>query len=356
MIGYPGRVPYAPAGYSPDRVPDRPVFFIQSQHNPDLVLDVDGGNTYRGTKLIVWQRKASDYANQLFTFTPEGFIENVKSGLVLDIEGGGGAGSRVIIWDKKPTHQAENQRWQYDYTNQTFHCLHRGFVLDIDGGSRAPGAKIIAWHPKGSDNSNQRFNLIPASVPAPSPYVPAPVVYPGPPVGFPHQPVVLPSPIVMPSPIMMPSPGFGGPAQGFGQSFWIQSTFNDLVLDVDGGSTSPGAHVILWPKKGHHDSKNQLWRFTADGFIESAQTGLVLDIKGGGGAGSHIIVWNKKAPHEAHNQRWTFNNAAGTIIGKEGVVLDIEGGNRNQGTKLCVWHAKRQHENNNQRWRLIPFH
>jgi len=362
--------------YPPDRAAERPMFFIQSQHNPELVLDVEGGSSQKGAKLILWQRKQVDYANQLFTFTPEGFIENVKSGLVVDIEGEGGAGSKICVWEKKPAHQAANQRWQYDYGDQTFHSLHKGLVLDVEGGSRSPGTKIIAWNFKPRDNSNQRFTLIPATLPvvaavySPSPVYAQPVGQPygqpypqpgGQPYGQPAFTATFSQPSFSPAfspPVVIAQPIYSGGIQpsgpSFGQAFFIQSTWNDLVLDVEGGNTSPGAHVILWPKKGRHEAQNQLWRFTPDGYIESAQTGLVLDVKGGGGPGTHIIVWNKKPGSDAANQRWNFDSGRGIIVGQNGVVFDIEGGNRNQGTKLCIWHAKGQHENHNQRWRLLP--
>jgi len=332
------------------------VFFIQSVQSPELVLDVEGGNTVRGAKIIVWPRKAADYANQLFTFTPEGFIENVKSGLVLDIEGGGDAGAKVVIWDRKATKDAHNQRWQYDYNNQTFHSLHKNLVLDIEGGSRSHGAKVIAYYAKQSDNLNQRFNLIPASA-APAPvqaYAPAPV-------GYPAQPIPQPaySPVyAAPSPVYAaPSPSFAAPSPSYAapgaQLFYVQSSWNDLVLDIEGGSISAGAHVIMWPKKYGYDAQNQLFKFTPEGYIENPATGLVLDIKGGGGKGSHIIMWHKKAQHDARNQRFVFNSGTGTIVSKDGYVFDIEGGNRNQGAKVCVWNSKAQHENQNQRFRLV---
>jgi len=122
-----------------------------------LVLDVKGGVLQPGAPVIVWERKHGDNANQLWRFTPDGFIENVASGLVLDIEGGGRAGAKLIVYQKKHGN-AENQRWRYDQSSETFVSIHYGLVLDVEGASRTPGAQIVAYNAKPHhDNSNQRF-------------------------------------------------------------------------------------------------------------------------------------------------------------------------------------------------------
>lgn len=66
------------------------------------MLDIKDGHAHAGSKIILWPMKhGGDNLNQLWHFTPEGFIESVMApGLVLDIEGGGGAGSKLIIWNR----------------------------------------------------------------------------------------------------------------------------------------------------------------------------------------------------------------------------------------------------------------
>jgi len=49
----------------------------------------------------MWEKKHHDNANQLWRFTHDGYIESVASGLVLDIEGGGRAGAKIIVYTKK---------------------------------------------------------------------------------------------------------------------------------------------------------------------------------------------------------------------------------------------------------------
>jgi len=110
----------------------------------------------------------------------------------------------------------------------------------------------------------------------------------------------------------------------------------------------------MWRKK-HHDNANQLWRFTADGYIESVSSGLVLDIEGGGRAGAKLCIYHRKPHHDANNQRWRYDSNSEVFISfAGGLVLDVEGGNKAEGTHLCAWHAKGHHENHNQRFVLVP--
>jgi len=124
------------------------------------VLDVEGGSHRPGANVIMWERKHHDKSNQLWRFTPDGYIESVGSGLVLDIEGGGTPGAKLIVWSKKPPQDAANQRWRYDPSTETFTSFAGGLVLDVEGASKSPGARVVAWHAKGPhDNHNQRFYL-----------------------------------------------------------------------------------------------------------------------------------------------------------------------------------------------------
>jgi len=124
------------------------------------VLDVEGGSFRPGARVIMWERKHHDNANQLWRFTPDGYIESVASGLVLDIEGGPRAGNKLIVYTKKPHRDAANQRWRYDPSCETFTSYVGSLVLDVEGGNKAPGTGVVAWHAKRHhENHNQRFYL-----------------------------------------------------------------------------------------------------------------------------------------------------------------------------------------------------
>ena len=74
-------------------------FYIVSEHNPNLVLDIKGGDKNQGAKLITWEYNGGD--NQKFRFNDQGFITSVHSGLVLDVEGGVQQGHHIIQWPSK---------------------------------------------------------------------------------------------------------------------------------------------------------------------------------------------------------------------------------------------------------------
>jgi hypothetical protein len=74
-------------------------FFIVSEHNPNLCLDISGGSKDKGAKLITWDYHGGE--NQRFRFNDKGYITSVHSGLVLDVEGGVHQGNHIIQWESK---------------------------------------------------------------------------------------------------------------------------------------------------------------------------------------------------------------------------------------------------------------
>ena len=62
--------------------------------------------------------------------------------------------------------------------------------------------------------------------------------------------------------------------------FYIVSDMHHKVLDIEGGSSTPGARVIVWPKKGGGDRQNQLWYFDENGIIRSALNDFALTAEG----------------------------------------------------------------------------
>jgi len=61
--------------------------------------------------------------------------------------------------------------------------------------------------------------------------------------------------------------------------FHIASDMHNKVMDISGGSSSPGAHVIAWPKKADGSARNQLWYFDGNGIILSALNDFALTSK-----------------------------------------------------------------------------
>jgi len=126
-------------------------FFIYSEHN-GMVLDVEGGSSKQGAKLIVWPFHGG--LNQRFRFDNMGFITSVISGLVLDVEGGPIKGKNIIQWQ---AHGNANQKWKLT-KHGTITLEGKDLVLDIRGASKKQGAEICAWPAHG--NSNQRWRLV----------------------------------------------------------------------------------------------------------------------------------------------------------------------------------------------------
>eukprot|EP00727_Mastigamoeba_balamuthi_P010616 m51a1_g6177 putative carbohydrate binding module (142) ;mRNA; r:27626-28171 len=126
-------------------------FYIVSEANPNMVLDIEGGNSNNGTKLIVWEFHGGE--NQQFKFDEHGFIKSRRSGLVMDVEGGVGQGRKIIQYQK---HGGENQRWRLTQAG-TIQLECAELVMDVEGGNVNPGTHVIAWPPHGGPNQRWRI-------------------------------------------------------------------------------------------------------------------------------------------------------------------------------------------------------
>jgi len=76
--------------------------------------------------------------------------------LVLDIEGGGGAGTRIIVWHKKEGDNL-NQKWKHE--DGFIISQANGCVLDVKGASSDPGAELVIWEKKDDGNANKKIVL-----------------------------------------------------------------------------------------------------------------------------------------------------------------------------------------------------
>ncbi|MFI9508213.1 RICIN domain-containing protein [Nocardia sp. NPDC052566] len=95
-------------------------FFIQNVFS-GLVLDVKDGSVEEGAPIILWERKESDNDNQLWRYE-NGFLINRKSGRCLTVKGvsGGGQirpGTFVVQTQRREPPTSINQLWasNYDY-------------------------------------------------------------------------------------------------------------------------------------------------------------------------------------------------------------------------------------------------
>eukprot|EP01103_Thecamoeba_quadrilineata_P016566 TRINITY_DN5568_c0_g1_i1.p2 TRINITY_DN5568_c0_g1~~TRINITY_DN5568_c0_g1_i1.p2 ORF type:complete len:141 (+),score=25.41 TRINITY_DN5568_c0_g1_i1:28-450(+) len=127
-------------------------------HETGFVLDVEGGSLRAGTPVVLWHKKVgSGGGNQRWVLTPDNFIHvEHYPDLVLDIENAGGRGSRVILWNRKH-HDNANQKWHVEGDNIISHS--NGLFLDVSGGSHKEGAHLIIWDRKHHDNNTQKFSF-----------------------------------------------------------------------------------------------------------------------------------------------------------------------------------------------------
>jgi hypothetical protein len=82
------------------------------------------------------------------------YIVSRMNGLVLDVEGGGrNQGTRIITWNKKYGGEAANQLWRWK--GESLESVASGLVLDISGQNNTD---LIVWPYHGGVNQRFRFD------------------------------------------------------------------------------------------------------------------------------------------------------------------------------------------------------
>jgi hypothetical protein len=127
------------------------------------------------------------------------------------------------------------------------------------------------------------------------------------------------------------------------QSNWfcvIKAPGHDLYLDYASRGT-PGEQVVLGRKR--------TWQFVpiASGvFAILSDTGLAVDIAGGGIRGRNIIVWTR---HDGENQQWTLRSDRQIQSPNSGLALDVADAVFAVGQRICAWSP---HAGANQKWEI----
>jgi len=197
-----------------------------------------------------------------------------------------------------------NQRFHYDA--KTGHLTgFDGRVLDVEGGSKAEGAKLIYYDKAGS--ANQQWD--------------------------------------------------------YKDGYFVTRMGTGFVIDVSGGTANvkDGGSLILWKPAG---SNNQKWDIDSAGYIRSRHNGnFCIDVNGGAKPAkglTAVSVWTCAIPH-AHaavigklqtsaNQRFHYDAASGTITGFDGRCLDINGGSKAEGTSVIYYDKSGANGSANQQW------
>ena len=125
-----------------------------------------------------------------------------------------------------------------------------------------------------------------------------------------------------------------GSGSTVGVSSELVSPMSGRCLDVNGGSTTPGAKVEIWDCNG---GSNQEWTPTAAGELRVYGGTQCLDATGGStSAGTKVELWTCNG---GDGQKWKVN-PDGTITGvQSGLCLDVTGGNTTNGTQTEIWNC-----------------
>jgi len=261
-------------------------------------------------------------------------IKSVLSGLTLDIEAQGGAGSKVIPWD---FHGGDNQIWYDDPSTGTIrskwnNCaltvktdqltvedvqpgnvaqqwMRQGNVirnrtnnkvLDVLGESKEKGAKIGAYDNNGGKNQQWTFEM----TGGPAPNVGASAYY-----------------------------------QGNKREFFIVSEMNGKCLDICEEKVEAGGKIITWDR--HNPKKNnQLWYLDGKGLLRSSFNDLTISNQAKGKQLVTAVV------SDDPRSQWQFQG--NHIANRQGEVLDISGEKNSNGAEVISYDAG---NGANQKWR-----
>ncbi|KAG0196973.1 hypothetical protein BGX28_009522, partial [Mortierella sp. GBA30] len=307
-----------------------------------LVLDVESGflkdPLKAGARVELAHRKSTKSSTDSFPQleqqlwrAEDGYIINVRTNHVLDIQGGVvRSGSRVIQNVRKSGKDAAGQHWLNDDGVLTL-ASNPKFVITIEGEATRDGTRITIQEKK-AYNEKQKW------------------YYPG---GGDSRPAS-PSPSRAESLSIRPD--------NFPTSwFYIKSAATGLVVDIEHGYfTDPmkaGARAEMNHQKidngdGRHSLLElQLWRYEA-GFLINRRTGFVLDIQGGTlKLAARVIQWQRKSGKDARNQHWFYESGFIANVYNSRLVLDIDGDGSKDGAKIAIGERKGT-ANADQQWLL----
>ncbi|KAG0166513.1 hypothetical protein DFQ28_007198 [Apophysomyces sp. BC1034] len=125
--------------------------------------------------------------------------------------------------------------------------------------------------------------------------------------------------------------------------FFIRCKAKAMAIDVNGGSMTNEAHIIIWPQK-YVDSINQTL----------TPRRKVIDIRGGDVKKDKSIIQYARKPGLAHNQRWKYQDGYIFPAADPNLVLDIRGGDYKETNSIYL--NKKDLQSQTQQWLIEPFH
>ncbi|ORZ05713.1 hypothetical protein BCR41DRAFT_176180 [Lobosporangium transversale] len=316
-------------------------FFIQSGI-AGLVLDLESGflkdPTKAGARIELAHSKATKNAEvtpqlelQLWR-AEEGYLVNVRTGYVLDVQGGAlRANSRIIQNVRKTGKDAAGQQWLNEDGVLTL-ASNPKLVITLDGDATRDGTKITLQEKK-PNNEKQKWSF---------------------PAGGNNRPA---------SPTPSRAESISVRPDNFPTNwFYIKSAASGLVVDIEHGIFTDPMKAGARAEMNHQKIDNgenrhallelQLWRYEA-GFLINRRTGLVLDIQGGAiKLSARVIQWHRKAGKDARNQHWFYENGFIANVYNSRLVLDIDGDGTKDGAKIAIGERKPSTSNSDQQWIL----
>jgi hypothetical protein len=137
--------------------------------NEFLFLDVSGGSTSNGAKVIQWSLSGENQVWYFQAASVDGYFQIVNKHSGKCLMTSGQAGDQLFQWD---CFDDTRQRW---YTTNVQGLPYAGLkkklfvsavgtnlVIDVSGGSGWQGAPVITWYINAEPSPNQRWNLLSA--------------------------------------------------------------------------------------------------------------------------------------------------------------------------------------------------
>jgi hypothetical protein len=277
---------------------------------PSQLVDIAGNSTQPGGNALIWN--VNHKANQRFRLNLVGngyyTIQNVGSGLVLDvINGGDTPGTNVAQWTPNG---GDNQKWQLVPTgdaNGSYYIISKscGLYLDMNAQQTVNGTNLQLWTPNGGPA--QKFIISDIQ----------PAIEDG--------------------------------------TYAIGSVLSSQVLDISSASTKDGATVLTYQRKTVNND-NQLFNLVFDpvnGYysIQASHSGKFVDVTAHSWEpGASVIQWEGNGNL---NQRWDIiplgNDRYQVTSAYSGMSLDVFGASSALGSPVIVWDL---HGKTNQQWTL----
>jgi len=273
----------------PDASGNGGMYFQISVLGKDLCLDVQGGKSYNGAPIDIWE--CNGLENQLWYFDADSYAIKYAGDSTKCIDAGDmTTGSALKLWDCNGLAQ---QQIGYDSNAHTIYSTatsrsNAASCFDVLGGDATPGTLVQLWDCSGA--WNQQWNVL------------------------------------------------------AGLTIRVQQGGTDFCLDLQNGDTSDGTPVALWQCNG---LVNQLWYFDGVSYsIKYAADQTKCIDAGDMNSGTQLKLWtcNKDYPqqqlgYDVEMRTIYLADSTSTRSPDASMCVDIVAGALNNGNPLQVWNC-----------------